>query len=95
MTTVHKIVFRPEVGDKVELPAEVGRIDVDRIGSPEIGYGTLEVGVVGSGDLEEYVVLETHADSAEIEGGAQVLAVDVAKDRLLYAVPTDVYGGDA
>lgn len=93
MTAVHKVVFTPEAGDIVELPTEVGRIDVDCVGSPELGYGTLTIGVVGSGDLEEYVVLKTHADSAEIEGGAQVLGVDVARDVLWYAVPISAYGG--
>jgi hypothetical protein len=95
MSDVTKVVFQPEAGETVELPENVGRIDVDRIGSPKLGYGRIKIGVLGHGDLEKYVVLETHADKADIEEGAQVLAVDVAKDRLIYAVSIEAFGGDA
>lgn len=95
MTELHTVVFRPEIGETVELPENVGRIDVDRVGSPEIGFATLKIGVVGEGDLEEYVVLESHADSTEVESGSQILAVDVARDRLLYALSASAYGGEA
>ena len=78
----------------VELPTEVGRVNVDRVGSPEIGLGQLKIGVVGQGDMIEYVLAKTQADDAELEGGSLVLGVDVGDGATWFAIPRSAYGGE-
>lgn len=95
MSTVRSVAFSPETGDVVEIPAEVRRVNIDRVGSPEIGYGKLVIGVVGQGGMVDYVLLRSQADSAEVEDGSQILGIDVATGHLWYAVPASAYGGDA
>ena len=95
MSTVHTVSFSPSVGEMVELPETVGRVDVARYGGGQYGNGTLKIAVTGRGDMAEYVTLKVHGDSADIEDGSQILGVDVATDELWYAVPVSAYGGGA
>ena len=95
MSTVRTVTVSPEAGDVVEIPEMVGRVNIDRVGSPEIGLGRLKIGIAGQGDMIEHVLLKSQADWAEVEDGSQVLGVDVAKGHLWYAVPASAYGGEA
>ena len=90
--TVHTVTFAPSVGEVVELPEEVGRVDVGRFGGGAHGDGVLRIAVTGSSDnLSEYVVLKVHGDSADLEEGSQVLGVDLSQEELWYAVPRSAY----
>lgn len=93
MTDLHNVVFSPEVGDVVDIPEEVGRTDMDRVGSPEIGYGALRIGVIGRGDLVPHVVVKSDSDCADVTDGSQILGCDVASGALYYAIPKSAYNG--
>jgi len=95
MSEVHTVTFPPSVGETVELPETVGRIDVGRFGGGQYGDGTLKIAVTGHGDMDEYVTLKVHGDNADLEDSSQVLGVDVATGELWYAVPASAYGGGA
>lgn len=87
------VTFSPDVGKVVELPENVGRVNIGRFGGGVRGNGTLRIGVTGNGDMTEYVVLKVQAASAAIEEGSQILGIDVATDALWYALPAAAYGG--
>lgn len=92
MSEVSTVTFRPTEGQTVELPETIGRVDIDRVGNPKMGYGTLRIAVTGQGgDMEEYAVLKHHGDSADLEGDAQILGFDLAEEELWYAVPATAY----
>lgn len=92
MSEVHTVTFKPTEGQTVELPEAIGRIDIDRVGSPKMGYGALKIAVTGQGDdMKEFVLLKHHGDSADLEGDAQILGTDLATGDLWYAVPIAVY----
>lgn len=93
MSEVRKATFIPSVGDVVEIPADVKRAQIQRIGGGQYGAGTLRCAVIGFGELVEHVVL-TADDGAELETGAQVAGVDLAQDDLYYLIPTSAYGGE-
>ena len=96
--TVEKLI-NPKDGQRVELPSEIGRIDVDRFGPLHRAQadGNLGVAVVGTGEPVEYVVLTEKGtgDVFDLPDGSQVLAFDNARDVLVYAVPVANYGGGA
>lgn len=94
--SVRSVTITPEVGDVVELPENVGRVNVDRTGSPKIGYGEFHIGVVGQGDMKAYVLAKTRADEAEMEDGSLVLGIDGATGATWFAIPHSAYsdGGE-
>jgi hypothetical protein len=83
---------RHDVGDLIDLPETVGRADAYHNPAPARGT-KFEITVVGSGEVQEYVLLNADADgSITIEEGAQVLATDVQKNTLWYALPRTAWG---
>lgn len=95
MNEVRTLTFSPSVGMRIELPSDVRRINMDRLGSPQYGYGDLQFCVIGVGATFEYVVLRADEEPAELEEDTQVLGVDGATGDLWYASPTTNYGGAA
>lgn len=93
MSEVHNVVITPETGDIIDLPEDVGRTDIERVGSPELGHGTLKVGIVGQGNLIPHVVVKSDADITDVTEGSQILGTDVATGGLLYAIPHSAYNG--
>ncbi|QCS43014.1 hypothetical protein [Natrinema versiforme] len=90
-TEIYSTDFKPESGKIVELPSNIKRITTDRLGSPQLGYGTLHIGVGGIGEITEYVILAVDEGEIELESGSQFLAVDCATEKAFYAVPRSEY----
>jgi hypothetical protein len=93
MPEIEATRFVPESGKVVELPAKIGRIDTYNDSSPARGV-QFTIAVVGSGETEEYVLLNTPLESGEIEDGSQILAAYIGADKLWYAIPRAAYGGE-
>jgi len=93
MPEIHTERFQPESGKSVELPSKIGRKDIGRYGGGAAGNGTLQVAVVGRGELNDYVVLEAAEGDTTIPEGAEILGTDVASGTTYYAVPRSAYGG--
>lgn len=91
MSEFYTTSFQPETGKVVELPTDIKRVTTDRIGSPQIGYGNLHVGIIGSGDLTEYVVLSDDNGEIDLPSGSQFLTIDAAADKSYFAVPKSEY----
>ncbi|MDL0140339.1 hypothetical protein PNP85_12580 [Halobacterium salinarum] len=93
MPEIHTERFQPESGMVVELPEKIGRKDIGRYGGGVGGDGTLEIAVVGRGELADYVILEAHEGKATIPDGAEILGVDHASGTVYVAIPRDSYRG--
>lgn len=94
MNLITNTVFAPEVGKQIELPTDIGRIDISRYGGGASGDGWLRIAVVGkNNDTEEYVVLKTGESSTEIASESVVFGTDIAEETVWFAVPASAYGG--
>jgi hypothetical protein len=93
MPEIHTARFHPESGTTVELPSKIGRKDIGRYGGGAAGDGTLQIAVVGRGELTPHVVLGVDEGNATIPEGAEILGADVASGTVYYAVPRAAYGG--
>ena len=98
MSNIHTVPIEADgsddEGDIIELPETVGRVDTFYDQRPSRGVN-FEMTVVGRGDLQEYILLNTGGLNPSVEDGAQILANDVQKSELWYAVPLSQYGGDS
>ena len=81
----------PDDGSVYELPTEIHRKAVERVGS---NNGNLKATVVGTGELTEYVTLSVDGGRQEVPEGAEILGVDALTVDTYYLLPTDAYGGD-
>jgi len=91
MPEIYTTRFKAESGKTVELPSKVGRKDIGRYGGGAYGDGTLQVAIVGTGEIDEYVVLEVSEGHSTIPDGAEIIGTDVASGATYYAVPREVY----
>ena len=95
MSDIHTVPIEldgvTDEGDIIELPETVGRVDTFYDHRPAQGVN-FEMTVIGRGDLQEYVLLKAVGLDKSVEDGAQILANDVKKSELWYAVPLSNYG---
>ena len=98
MSDFHMVAVEPDgihdVGDVIELPETVGRVDTWHDTRPARGTN-FEMTVVGRGDLQEHVLLSTGGENPTVEDGAQVLATDVETATLWYCLPRSAWRGPA
>lgn len=96
MTDINMTTIRPssinEEGDIIDLPENIGRVDTFHDNSPSGGVN-FEMAVVGNGETEEHVLLKAVGEDPNVEDGAQILAADVERMELWYAIPLAAYGG--
>ena len=93
MSEISSNTFQPNPGKVVELPTEIGRKEIGRYGGGQHGDGTLKIGVIGTGEVEEYVILSTEEGKSTVVDGGIILGVDVANSTVYYAIERSQYGG--